>query len=294
VGEAFAAFVNQQSAEFAKTGRAAYPLVAPEGGKEALVASLDPFTPGSDHQVYTEGSWRIPAISLAEWPDRYIHTNFDSPANIDPTKLKRAGFIGAASGYLLATLAPDHLPSIWQVIQANSLRRTSTMLTRRTQLPPDEAANLTRFHLAYERALVDSVERFLPLPAAQRAEAERFHDSLEKAVGGTSPPPAAQGGGRLVFARTPELKGPMNGMGYDYFAEHYGAERARTVRLLGYRGLWGGGLDYAYEALNFVDGRRTAQEIRDALSAIYGPIPLEVVVEYLRALESIGVIRAAR
>ena len=34
-----------------------------------------------------------------------------------------------------------------------------------------------------------------------------------------------------------------------------------------------------------------AQEIRDALSATYGPIPLEAVVEYLRALESIGVIR---
>jgi len=36
---------------------------------------------------------------LNDWPDRYIHTNFDTAANIDPTKLKRAAFIGAASGY---------------------------------------------------------------------------------------------------------------------------------------------------------------------------------------------------
>jgi len=47
---------------------------------------------------------------------------------------------------------------------------------------------------------------------------------------------------------------------------------------------------YTYEVLNLVNGRRTAQEIRDAVSATYGPVPLEVVVEYLRALESIHVI----
>jgi hypothetical protein len=34
-------------------------------------------------------------------PQHYIHTNFDTAANIDPTKLKRAAFIGAASGYFL-------------------------------------------------------------------------------------------------------------------------------------------------------------------------------------------------
>jgi len=49
--------------------------------------------------------------------------------------------------------------------------------------------------------------------------------------------------------------------------------------------LWGGGEEYAYEVLNFADGKRNAQSIRDAVSAEYGPVPLEMVVEYLRALE---------
>ena len=49
------------------------------------------------HEIYGEGSFRIPAIYLNDWPDRYIHTNFDTPANIDPTKLRRAGFIAAAA-----------------------------------------------------------------------------------------------------------------------------------------------------------------------------------------------------
>ena len=42
--------------------------------------------------------------------------------------------------------------------------------------------------------------------------------------------------------------------------------------------------------MNFADGKRNAQEIRDAVSAEYGPVPLEMVVEYLRALEKIGVV----
>src|SRR5258708_14906599 len=59
---------------------------------------------GSDHDVYQDSSFGIPAIYMNDWPDRYIHTNFDSAANIDTTKLKRAAFIGAASGYFLAGL----------------------------------------------------------------------------------------------------------------------------------------------------------------------------------------------
>ena len=42
--------------------------------------------------------------------------------------------------------------------------------------------------------------------------------------------------------------------------------------------------------LNLVDGRRTDREIRDAVSAIYGPVPIEMVTGYLTALESAGVI----
>lgn len=78
--------------------------------------------------------------------------------------------------------------------------------------------------------------------------------------------------------------------GYDYFTEHAKAAGIPTPKLLNYQGLWGGGEEYAYETLNFADGKRNAQQIRDAVSAEYGPVPLEMVVEYLRALERIGVI----
>ncbi len=292
VAEAFGAFVNEQSAAFASGERPPYPLVAPEGGKEALQAEFAEFTMGSDHQVYTDSSFGIPAIYLNDWPDRYIHTNFDSPANIDPTKLKRAAFIGAASGYFLANVSQKEAPELWSLLKAQALRRTARMLQRRAELPRQEADNVTRFHLWYERAVFHSLSRFFTIPASLSREAETFFAALETLVGPIAPAPPPTGQGRLVYRRSSAVKGPLSVFGYDYFVDHYGAERARTIRLLRFRGERAAGGAYAYEVLNLVDGRRTVQEIRDAVSAIYGPIPLDLVVEYLRALASIGIVEA--
>ena len=293
VAEHFGEFVNDQSAQFAGGASVSYPMFAPEGGKEALQAEMAEFSLGSDHQVYTDSSFGIPAIYLNDWPDRYIHTNLDTPANVDPTKLKRAAFIGAASAYFLANVKSEDASSILRLLQSHSLRRTSAMLTRRTALPADEAANLTRFHTWQERALIDSMERFFRIPATTRSDADAFLSNLEKLAGGIKSLPAPQGD-RLVFRRNPKLKGPMSAFGYDYFTDQYGAERERTLRLPRSQGLRGTGGEYAYEVLNLVNGVRTAKEIRDIVSATYGPIPLEVVVEYLRALESIRVIEGVK
>jgi len=98
----------------------------------------------------------------------------------------------------------------------------------------------------------------------------------------------------LKFKRRPEPKGPLAVFGYDHFAEHAKAAGVATPKLLSYEGLWGSGEEYAYEVLNFADGKRNAQGIRDAVSAEYGPVRLEMVVEYLKALEKIGVVEQVK
>src|SRR3989441_2212065 len=130
VAWAFAEFVNEESYKFAATGKAEYPLVAPEGGKEPLRAEYSAYTMGSDHDVYQDSSFVIPAIYLNDWPDRYIHTNFDTAANIDPTKLKRAAFIGAASGYFLAQEKEADLPAINWLIFTDAMERRARTIRR--------------------------------------------------------------------------------------------------------------------------------------------------------------------
>jgi len=294
VAEHFGGFVNDQSARHAGGEAVPFPLFSPEGGREALLADMAEFTMGSDHQVYADSSFGVPAVYLNDWPDRYIHTNFDTPANVDPTKLKRAAFVGAATGYYLAATRPPDAPAVHSLLRAAALRRAARLLTRRAALDGPEADNLTRFHLAHERALLASTGKFYGVQRELEALDARFLEDLARIVGEPGPGAVPSGDGRLVFARNPELRGPMSAFGYDYFTDKYGAERAASVRLLGFRGLRGAGGEYAYEVLNFADGRRNAQAIRNAVSAVYGPVPLEMVVEYLRALESIGVVRLAR
>ena len=286
VAEAFALFVNEQTYQFAATGRAKFPLVSPEGGKEPLRAELVPFSSGSDHQVFAEGSWRIPTIYMNDWPDRYIHTSKDTADKIDPTKLKRAAFIGAASAYFLARISEKDVPNTWHAVAAGILRRQAAV--RALSMPElGERSNRARFDLRYNNRILESFSAFAS-PSGIRAEAESFLDAHRDQSPLVTPVDPAYS---LVFVRNANPKGPMSGFGYDYFVDKLGAENSSRVRLLHFAGSRGSGADYAYEVLNSVDGERSAGLIAEAVSAVYGPVPIEMVVEYLHALESIGVIR---
>ncbi len=289
IAEEIGGFVNEQSSRFARTGEARWPLTAPNGGREALQAEMVPLTLGSDHQVFADSSFGIPVIYLNDWPDRYIHTSLDTPANIDTTKLARSVFIAAASGWVLANLTESDAPLVWQTIRSKSLARTAAMMNDRRALLPQEAAVRTRFHHWHERTLAQSMSRFFRIPEGVATEIWPFYDGLGALAGGRrpeAPPPAGR-----VYRRNASLEGPMSVFGYDYLQANFGKERTAGLRLLNHRGVRGSGADYAYEALNLVDGRRRTSEIRDALSAIYGPVTLADVEQYLQALETIKVLQ---
>ena len=59
---------------------------------------------------------------------------------------------------------------------------------------------------------------------------------------------------------------------------------------MSYEGPWGSGEEYAYEALNFADGTRTVGQITAALSTEYGAVTEDLVIEYLQALQKIGIV----
>jgi hypothetical protein len=223
VAWSFAQWVNEQSYAFAATGKATFPMLAPSGGKEPLRAERSPFSMGGDHEVYQDSGFGIPAVYLNDWPDRYIHTTLDTAANMDPTKLGRVAFIGAATGLALANDP-----------------RIGTAATS-------------------------------PAPAL---------------VAG----PVSSGEGKRVFRRKPQPRGPMGVFGYDWFDDH--AKRLGIARpqLLDFEGARGAGGDYAYEVLNFADGSRDAQQITNAVSSEFGPVPLAHVLEYLKALERMKVV----
>ena len=291
VAWAFAEWVNEESYKFAATGKAEYPLVAPEGGKEPLRAEYSAYTMGSDHDVYQDSSFGIPAIYLNDWPDRYIHTNFDSAANIDPTKLKRAAFIGAASGYFLASLQKSNASELGMLLENAWEERIVKALSRRPTLRAGGRIDDARFWANEENGVADSVLPFLPKDVVEGLHAYYGVAEMDLRLNPLKAlQPIPVGDAALRFKRKTEPRGPLAVFGYDYFADRAKTAGVATPKLLSYEGLWGAGEEYAYEVLNFADGKRNVQEIRDAVSAEYGPVPLEMVVEYLRALQKIGIV----
>ena len=289
VAEAFGDYVNEQSLAHASGESVQYPLVAPEGGKGAMFAEISEFTGGSDHEVYTDSAFRIPRIPN-DWPDRYIDTDHDLPANIDPTKLKRAGFIGAASAWYFANLDESGIPGLLSLLERQQLERTAVLLRRRVGAPADESDALTRFHWAYERGVIDSINRFVPLASEQAATVEGRLQTLDSAYqrrrSGTR-----SGGGRACLSAQSRSERANGRLRLRLLRRPSRRGAGEALELLRYQGLRGDGADYALEALNFVDGVRTVQAIRDALSAEFGPVPVGLVASYLHALEEIGVLQ---
>jgi aminopeptidase YwaD len=284
-------FVNEQTEEFASGNDVEFPLYSKEGGKEPLLAIMEGLDMGSDHDVFFEGTWGIPGLYLHDWPDRYIHTNYDLAANIDPTKLKRAAFIGAVTGWFLANMSTDDVEAVLAMLQRNTLARTTTLLEQTRGINGSDAAAATRVFFEHERGKIESITQFVELREAERAMATSWVDKVQ----GLIPVVLSDEEDRdndTVYVRNVDPQGPMHAFGYSWIIDQLGEEEFGMLELPGYEGERGAGGLYTYEALNLVDGKRTVSEIRDWLTAELGPVPVEHVAEYLQAVELAGAVQA--
>nr|MDQ2768233.1 hypothetical protein [Gemmatimonadota bacterium] len=201
-------------------------------------------------------------------------------------------FIGAASALFLANMQSSDVAPLWAAMEASALRRVATMLDRRATLSPADGAALTRAFLSQQHEAFESIATFAAIPDSVRIAATAFFQRLQTITGAPIAPEQPNGEGAVVYTRNAAVSGPMVVFGYDYLADHTKGKPA--PKLLDFQGLRGNGDEYGYEVLNFVDGKRSAREIRDAVSSEYGPVDIALVAEYLRALEAAGVVKGAR
>src|SRR5580765_5107568 len=171
VAEVFGRYVIDGAMRAAGDGEMARAIRSPRGSKDAFWADITPYESGSDHWIYQEGAFRIPAIYLRDHPDVYIHTTGDVADNIEPTKIKRSAFIAAASGYYLATM-PDRGEAPLALSYANAHqrlaedgRRAAAMAQDRTHA--NNAAVIVSQGVLREQRRLQSMTRFLQPDAAR-------------------------------------------------------------------------------------------------------------------------------
>ena len=164
-----------------------------------------------------------------------------------------------------------------------------------------EALNIVRYAAVKEKRTIRSVENFLPddrniLTGIERSEKKIdsrtsileeilreeyrsiFQIDPKKPVSVTLSD-AEKEASRIIPVRNPEFPGPIDS------AYLSGILSKQDLELLGvFSGL------QLYEIGAFIDGQRSSLEIRNAVSAECGPVPLEHVLAYLRFLEKGGLV----
>src|SRR5467141_1507878 len=98
-----------------------------QGTRNELIADVTPYSSGSDHDDYDSSTIAVPSLYLRDWPDIYIHTDHDTLQQIDATKLRRVALLGAAAGYVYATLDAERSRALLPFYTAQSEMRLAQM-----------------------------------------------------------------------------------------------------------------------------------------------------------------------
>jgi aminopeptidase YwaD len=324
VGAAFLNAIQAAASEYAENGGSPEVGIVETrtgelGTRNEFIADITPYSAGSDHDDYDDSTIAVPSLYLRDWPDIYIHTDHDSLQQIDPTKLRRVALLGAASGYAYASADAQQLPRLLPFLTAQCEARLSQDFERAQGLVDEadlgsdvawyEGRNLVNQALRRESAVLRSLVEFTNGPAGAEAQgvktlaaqAATFSDWLDtqaksRGLKAAAPNrPALDASAHRIPIRIGEF-GPLAYQNDNVLLARLGKERYSRIRLLNSEGtpllsVRDQSELYAYEIVNFVDGKRSVAEIRDAVSAEYGPLPLTLVGDYLDACAEAGVIK---
>jgi len=280
------------------------------GSDHPFVFEVLPYSGGSDHVVFNDGSLAVPSVMLNRG-DTFHHTNLDSMDKVDPTELRRSCFIAlgaalfiasandaeaGAAARLVARRGPDRLAGDYRDACAALLDAGSaeTLLAAYGQtLNVIERATDRETRAVLSAAILAGPGRSLPslfpltkpleaLAGAYRAEARGVYEGRCRELGVKPGAPSLsaedKAASRVVPVRDEKFIGPLDP---DYLSEKLGEEAVKGIQLQG---------DAAYEALNFADGRRSLLEIARAVSAEIQPVSVSAVKGFFELLEKAGLV----
>ncbi|MGZ5479352.1 MAG: M28 family peptidase, partial [Candidatus Aminicenantales bacterium] len=286
-------------------------ILAPTGSRDPFYFLVERYSGGSDHDIFVDGSVRIPAVLMIVWPDQWYHSSGDTPDKSDATQFKRVATISAAAAEFLANAGPAEAERMMTEISVRQGGRLGEDQGRAERL--FLAADAKAIHAAAKEARVIVAQGFV---REKKALASVRYFTGQDA--GAESALAARLAG-LDAARAAHLKG-LNDM-YASRCRALGvkAEKAaptqdevrlaglvpvRTEKMGGLETMWAlreeiRKLNYQpppsimmaeMELRNFIDGERSILDIRDAASAEYAPIDVLDVEKWVGIQEKLGLV----
>ena len=285
------------------------PIWSPTGSRDPFYYVIDPYSGGSDHVVFADSGVRVPAVMLIVWPDQWYHSSGDTPEKSDSTQLKRVVFLGAAAAVFLAGGGPAETERLIAEVSMRSFNRLGQELARAEGLVSSaetakvheiykEAVNIitqaflreedtlasTRFFIrndaALENLLKTKIKTIQDMRLPYYRELEQVYRSCclkEKLIPQRIALTAEEIRlGKLLPVKTEKMKGLFD-------SQEFAAKRREMKDAPAYQ------LGRSEsEVRNFIDGKRSILEIRNAVAAVTAPVPLKGVENCIKVLEKAG------
>jgi len=277
----------------------------PRGSLTRFNYRMTPYSGGSDHNVFIDR--KIPGIMFGH-DDYTHHTSEDTPDKVDPVELERAAIIAASTILYLSDLDSSHGVDLAYLASANAsralgeaARRAQRYLAQAT--PSDythrwaESQNVIDHETRWSREVLDSVLWFSDGDEVKEAVArgkQQVDSQTGILIAGLRSAVAARG---FDATRSPVLdpspdrrvpvrltRGPLaGGLPESRLDEKAAAWHQSEGRVLGG--------NVRFEIVNFIDGKRSVSEIRNAVAAEYGPIDKALVARFIEDLVRAGLAR---
>lgn len=263
----------------------------PRGSMAEFNYRITPYSGGSDHMMFIDR--KIPGVMFSH-SDYTHHTSDDTPDKVDPVELERCEMIAAGTMWYLANLTTDQAKDLAYLVDANASARMDHAARRAFQAA-SAGQNIHDARTIIEHALwqeLDCVSSILDFNDAADIDTllEKIESKLKsqyEALAGMespseeAPQPPARTDARIPVRLT---RGPLD-LGLP-------PSRLDSAGLAWYRSkeftLDG---DMRFELVNFIDGKRSVSDIRDALGAEFSPIALDVVAHYINDLVKASVVK---
>jgi Peptidase family M28 len=252
-------------------------IVAVKGSREPYHARMVPYYDSTDHHAFTPARIGVPATSLTNWPDEFIHSTGDDLETIDATQLERNAVIVAAVALYFANVGDEEAASLAPYVLARARSRiaadVATVVASIAHSSGEEreaayrgARGLIRHSYLKEVGALSTVRRFCPKGRAAdyvSQAARRLEDAmtdelngLERAyvaIAGKTPPNID------LTAEEREMAAKVYVPITDPGAFEDAIEKTKPVE--GLHAMM------RFETLNFADGRRNAYEVYEAVHA---------------------------
>jgi hypothetical protein len=252
-------------------------IVAVKGSREPFHARMVPYYDSTDHHAFTPAAIGVPATSLTNWPDEFIHSTGDDLENIDATQLERNAVVVAAVALYFARAGDEDAAALAAYVASRARSRTAADLA--TAIGHLSAAPATERAAAFRdaRNLVQQSHRkeLLALASVRRlagkgrgtdtvAQAsQQLEDALHEDLHSLERAWNAIAGGALPNLQPSREERALEGKLFvpvtDVGAWQDAMDKVRPVD--GLHSMM------RFEVYNLADGRRNALEVYDAVSA---------------------------